>query len=332
MRKGEVDPRKLTARLLHEFLMFKTLDTSGLSPHILYISDPLVLDESMTAVPARMESSYLRRNFAECASKRAHIRYMLIEQVGPSVSKYFHWIQSDASLFSSTEFTRRVLVIGKKIIRLLEPLHALGIVHGDVHSGNIAFRRRVDDFTEIDVDNDELVLLDFEFASFYPEGFGKKVESHDLTQERNLRLRPELLSPWQNLNFRPGPRDDVYRVMLMSANWISRQRFAKGYRSLLKTNLESHGDPPAKSIQYKQIERHLTNYVRANSPMFEYSFMLGSGAIIGDDQVLSIDHENAVRQKLENLHVHLLAYNHPDMAINYQHLDAELGQTLALFP
>ena len=309
-----------TDLVVNEYLMLHRLNGSGLTPNVYFLSDPAIVDQSMQTVPKRLESELLEHNFADCAARGTNVRFMLMDMVGPSVSAYMQGMKSNPTLYSSSECTRRVLVICKKLVSLLKQLNAFGIVHADVHFGNVAFKRPVASLADINVDTDELVLLDFEYAT----PVGQRPEA-----SRTENLRPQLLSPWQLMNEPSGPRDDVYRALLVTADWISRQRFMKGYASLLRANLEMNGNPARGSANYKNIRREFTKFIRTLVPLFTCSYLLGSAGVIGEG--VPVELHDPIRNRLEGLHKWVTACNQPETPMDFDHIDSELENTVSLF-
>lgn len=97
---------------------------------------------------------------------------------------------------------RQSIESGIQIIRLLKTLHLQArVIHADIHYGNIC----------VSADGSRLVLIDY----------GRSFHIDDYPQDE--RIRPDrswnhpLFSPWEIAGFRPGPRDDVYKAMLLVA-------------------------------------------------------------------------------------------------------------------
>jgi hypothetical protein len=120
--------------LLRETVYIHHLEGRGLTPPNFFLSEPYDL------IPRRDHRTSFDisdSDFVKCALSGASVRFMVTEKRGSSV----------ASLMKT--YGRLPLVhaaaIGVLIIQKLEKLHSLGIVHGDIHPGNLIFsnfRRR----------------------------------------------------------------------------------------------------------------------------------------------------------------------------------------------
>lgn len=149
-------------------------------------------------------SNFVSKRATECVAKGTLVRFMVQEKVGLSLQDYFIDVvdRSDGvSLF------RKVMVSAKKIILLLARLHDLGIVHGDIHPGNIVFRQPKGSQELYDIETDDIVLTDFGLARFFPDQIGSPVE-----EMPSRSLSPILMSVNQLAKKRLGRRDDIARV------------------------------------------------------------------------------------------------------------------------
>lgn len=139
------------------------------------------------------------------------VRFLITERVGISL-----WGLVDSFPDEKVDFTLAI-ELGIEIFALLQELHAINIVHGDVHPGNIAFRGS--DRTS------ELILIDFGRARIgtrYPASFARS--PRPLCHGYN--------SPWESIYGSDYPytfRDDIFRVFLVVAAMIhgSDHKFAQ---------------------------------------------------------------------------------------------------------
>ena len=125
------------------------------------------------------------------------VRFMTQELVGETLD----------SVYSSDHKpgVRSAMLIFKRIVHLLRTIHDMGIIHGDVHLGNIAFS------APGDRDISSLLLIDFGASSFFPADFCKD----DFLEEyaNQYKVEPVLLSVFQLSGYRSGRRDDLYRAV-----------------------------------------------------------------------------------------------------------------------
>lgn len=124
------------------------------------------------------------------------MRYMIMERAGPSLMLYS--IRQPLGRMDPI-ILMRVLQIGAY---LLEALHdELGIIHNDIHAGNICWRS-----LEADVSNLDFVLIDF--------GLSGKVVPDESGYPVRGDLSGGLMSYWALRGAeRPSRRDDVIRLI-----------------------------------------------------------------------------------------------------------------------
>lgn len=201
--------------LVTESLFLAKLNETGIAPRVYYLSPPGVLEGHPNKVEdlllPRHATEFLMDNLEECLEVGTNIRFLVQERVGVSLPVY---IFSSILLTKepSREENRRILKLFAKSVELLERLHKEGIVHGDIHLGNIALANSNNE-------EEELVFLDFELARL-------------MAADNNLKrmgkpwehLNMRLLSPWQLEGAIIGPRDDMYRLLINTANLLSKNR------------------------------------------------------------------------------------------------------------
>ncbi len=116
----------------------------------------------------------------------------------------------------------------EKGVKLLESVHQLGIVHGDIHAGNIALRDfELSTMVQLeklisgrDIPADWLVLIDFGKARFIPE-----IRKEGVSGDLNL----DMLSP-RHLKGGPiGCRDDIFRLFELVLNSATDNKLADYY-------------------------------------------------------------------------------------------------------
>ena len=131
----------------------------------------------------------------EICEERAQFRYLIMEKVGSDLLNFFTE-KSGIVEFPTIYALKSALLITANCVGLLKSFHELGWVHGDIHFGNIAFRRENFNF-------DEVVLIDLEKS-------GPMFSAPSPVSELNKYL----LSPWQLEGDHPlAPRDDMVRLI-----------------------------------------------------------------------------------------------------------------------
>lgn len=118
-----------------------------------------------------------------------------------------------------------------KSLVMLKKLHLEGgIVHGDIHGSNIAFKVPKD---SPNILKDDLVLIDF--------GFARTLRPDDFIAFKTGALQIQYLSPWQMMDPTPpvGPRDDVYRLIEFVAHQLSQdgEELAIGFDTVYREAL-----------------------------------------------------------------------------------------------
>jgi len=202
IRKSHVHP------LVYESEFLYKLNTTGLTPAIFHLSPPEIPLKDIYS------TEWLLKNWETCEPLQPEGRFIVIDRVGPSVDSF---IRSEIHTKSATrESTRMMLVVVRKAAGLLERLHAEGIVHGDFHFGNTAFKNRV--VSETNLENEDLVLIDFQYSQIVNES-EKKTKKSGLPP-RHLSL--PILSVWQLEEEAVRPRDDMYRLLMHTAFYMSR--------------------------------------------------------------------------------------------------------------
>ena len=185
-RTSEVHP------VARDYFFLKRLENSHVSPRALYLSGSASMPET-EGIKTLFQMKGDSRE--ACASKGGSVRFMVVEKTGMNMFQYAR------SFPDGRVPIARAVSIGIQVIKLLQKIHALGIVHNDVHWGNVVFRN--------DAEESEVMLIDFGRSFFAPE------------KEPNFKLNLEFwksnphFTDWEIRGFHPGFRDDVARTLLM---------------------------------------------------------------------------------------------------------------------
>jgi hypothetical protein len=206
------DPSSVTRNsneLVNEFNILYALRTSTIVPQVYLLSAPVRLTQ--TSISSwKVQSRNIGKYPRDCLEARTEVRFLVEDQVGGLLQDAIKKLRA-ANSVSSSELLVTILRAGISMIRLCEELHSYGIVHGDIHPGNIALRS--------DSLND-LIFLDFGKAFFYPNRIGTPI-SLPLDESLNRRL----LSHWHLSGFRISMRDDVFRVAELLCNLVSNGKY-----------------------------------------------------------------------------------------------------------
>ena len=185
----------------------------GITPEIHYISPPSVLRETSSQKTSFQMNLESRR---KCIRRGGLVRFMIMQRV--DIDMYALGKRNPTGNFKNAF---EVLRAG---MAMLQRLHQAGVIHGDIHPGNIA-SLRVGSVNR-------LVLMDFGFATFAEEAaFQQDRVRGALSYVRCL------FTPWELLGMRGSFRDDVYRLLIVVAYLLNGYRFMP-----YCTGLESVGD------------------------------------------------------------------------------------------
>ena len=223
---------------------------------------------------------------------------------------------------NQVQYLSAVVQITVQVVELLRDLHATGVVHGDVHGGNILFK---DSSSVVDMSTSQLVLIDFEFALFYPVEVGMDARRTDSTAHRV----PALLSPWELQGFRTGRRDDVFRAIECAARLLSRGQLESGLDAFSAGRVRMEGNPRVGTDSHAQILRDAALYRKTDLPYFKPSAMLGTRGLadMGLHPESQVHVENALEQVLLD---HVSGSPHPDAEPNYGGIITQLNDVLRM--
>jgi hypothetical protein len=306
-RNGAIHP------LLHEYAFLKVLQDSGIVPKTYFLSGasnlPSVFPPCQKVRSMNLRDAHL---YQERVTAGTQVRFMVQAKVGPSVNDYFKRLNQSKAAAAERNLVVNAVAIAIKSLDLIRRLHEHGIIHGDIHGGNIAFKnplvRMTDSLRDLD-----LVLIDFGHAVFFPDQIG--------TPEKvppDLSLTHWYLSPWQLRNFRKGRRDDVIRVIDQMADWLSNGGVRSGFDALC-----SRGSSDlAKRLIAADIKEHLT--------FFKPSALLKSQALEGR-KFFSPAKKREIQDRLELIRSSVFtSCIHPDSTILYSQISTDLDSILSI--
>ena len=180
--------------LTRHYWFLNNLRSLSVAPIPLYLSPSTVLP---LEVSPKTDFFMDKKTREMCFKRRAPVRFMLMSAEGYSLDA---WIGAQPSRRIELDWA---LTMMKQLIKILEVIHKRGIVHGDIHAGNVVSRKL----------SQGLKLIDFERAK--------------LKREIPLTLRREPLeyfhvshSPFQLMGFHSSMRDDVFRAVQLGAYMI----------------------------------------------------------------------------------------------------------------
>lgn len=241
-------------QLLNEYIVTKIVweshrgrDTSSspISPTVLFLSPPVLIPSIQNW---KINFALYAKDLEYCQEIRSSIRLIVEERVGRDL-EHCLYLQSVLGVPEGKELVRFATRAFIRVIQLLQKLHEIGFIHGDIHYGNIAFQNyEAHEGEGCDFENPEsLLLIDFGLAEFFPADFGKNEQSPDTLYARG---NPEVLSLFELKGYRRSRRDDVLRAFEMYIDIITSRKVSEMFRLLI----EKLSKPANKGIDiYKQM-------------------------------------------------------------------------------
>lgn len=152
-----------------------------------------------------------------------NLRYLVMELLGSPV-----WALMRKSGFKLP--LKTVASVGVQAVEILEKLHSLGIVHGDVHLENVLFHadREDDDGNYF---SDRIVLGDYGKSTIFIDPVTRE-HIPDRTVEFNQGRNMLFLSPYELAFGAPSRREDVFRLVESLARMIDERRYASWFKPL----------------------------------------------------------------------------------------------------
>jgi hypothetical protein len=125
-----------------EYLMMKLLDGLGLTPTVHHLSPSAVLPPAVE-LPGRVKTRFVMERMWECIALKSEARFMVMEEDGVSLQQYTSGLRKyHFDYFVSSDWSQRIIRITRNMLDKLEKIHEKGIVHNDIHGGNMVFRTR----------------------------------------------------------------------------------------------------------------------------------------------------------------------------------------------
>jgi serine/threonine protein kinase len=207
----------------------------------------------------------------ECSDSFA--RVIVEERAGLSLVKLTVALEETDDIKSGTDKSahriRWATTIFIKGLRLLEKIHSIGIIHGDIKVDNFALASHETKIDAVILGGEfDLVLIDFGKASFIMDDLVAAIkEPSDLSSQG---LNAVFLSPWHIEGYARHFRDDIYRVFALYVEFVSQG---------LLSGIPWMEGPEGKRFEGKQqIARIMRNFnfVRGfDQKSFDYSSMKG---------------------------------------------------------
>ena len=285
-----------------DFAYLSALVDSGTVVVPLHISPPARLPSGLVA--SRIMTAYLDAHYDSCVRVGTQVRFSVLAKAGIALDQYLNALLKMGGRW--VEIARRTVALSTRVIEMLKEIHDRGIIHGDIHAGNILFKEPYSAAHEVSTIDTDLVFIDFEYATFFPNDFGSPIH-----QPRTPTLNRHLLSPWQLAGERMGRRDDVYRALAFMANGLSVGDAERKYDNRVEDKRALSGDVTDDYLVRLKNVRKMFNLslarMRSGPEWMQANVVLAS----------------LIRDELESL-------VHPDMRPNYDAIVAKLKTLHAL--
>lgn len=207
--------------LVHEYRFIGALRKSGLVPPHVRIS-PAVRDSGSKEVEYKhgQFSTTIERKFSfsglpdhqKCNQVGAETRFLSFDDIGIPVASYFDF----ASHIFTHEADRLIAIMsfGIQALRIVQKLHAYGVVHGGLNAASIRFRHERETWPAYDLRKDYLIFVDLQSSFLFRET--ESIADYTVIDS----------PPW-HLVLRGLPksrRDDVYAMAETLVNLVTEER------------------------------------------------------------------------------------------------------------
>ena len=288
--------------LVTDATFLSALASTGVVPELIYLSAGTVIPE-YGVLPKWVRTKVITRQRGKCVRLGTETRFFVQEKVGVELGVYLRHINQTSSW---PVMARRAVTLAIRVIQMLQTIHELGVVHGDIHGGNILFRKPSDGPENVAMNDTDLVFIDFEFAVFFPEEIGTGV-----TRYRLNRLSRKLLSHWHLDGFRIGRRDDVFRALEWLANVLSQGVYYTMIKERVRERIARKG----------ALSDHFVAKLKEPRCMYFDDFPGSHDAELDDGIRIQLDH-------IAEDHLHALT--HPDDRPEYDNIISHLKDVEAM--
>ena len=189
LHMGQVHP------LIREYWLMDRLANTGISVPVFYLSPPAVFDGRSESAKSSFDMSKEDR---ESCTNKGSVRVLAMEKAGMDIETIIKTVSPQGLGLSKSI---RLMI---DLIEKIERMHSLGVIHGDIHPGNIV--------TGLGYNLGDIRLVDFG-NGLYEDQLGYEPE----LQREPLSATLRYSSPWNLAGIVPSFRDDVYRALLVGA-------------------------------------------------------------------------------------------------------------------
>lgn len=191
--------------LLRDFWMLDFLEDTGIVPYVDFVSPPTQLVARRTP---KTDFYMDQGNREECiAAGPAVVRFMTMQRLGASI----YDIEMTRHISGHAVPLQDAISIMIRNLKLVQALHSKGIVHGDIHPGNVVY---------VDGTRSSLMLIDFGLAFFAAD----KIETPDRVRAPMSYIHC-LYSPYDLDGYRFAYRNDAFNAVMMGSLIINGPAF-----------------------------------------------------------------------------------------------------------
>ena len=300
---------RLTTDPRDEYFHLLVTNGSGITPNVYGLSHPAMVTIADTP---KTHSIFMEENSDACIAAESDVRLLLQDKAGMDIEIYIQLLRR-SSMGGDPLFLRGVLALGWKSVEVLQKLHKKGIIHGDIHAGNIMFKTPKDSIEDYDLlaDDEEVVLVDFGYARYFVDEL-----KSDPTCPIIPGLNPILLSVWNLYHERTGRRDDIYRVFDMLSMILSDWSREAALESVVAAYI--HANP----AEAKDLPRRVIRQCKKDFPFFQPSPLLVTGCC--HKMGLGERMRAWVQTHLETVFMNVKRIPHPDASPDYDWIIANL--------
>ena len=190
-------------------------------------TDYAVLSQAGSRFPELFPKVYYLSNLGSIiiGIQRKNLRYLVMELLGGSIlslSRYYHHKLPMETVAS----------VGIQCVNILEALHSINLIHGDIHLENLMFRlENGEDFVQLNGEtfSAHVLLGDYGKSIYYIDPSTSRHVDEDrieFSEERNMLF----LSPYELAFGSPSRREDIFRLMETLARMIDHEAYARHFR------------------------------------------------------------------------------------------------------
>ena len=198
--------------LLRDFWILRHLESTGLTPKAFMVSPEVPFLASNVTLKTSFDMPQERRD--HCANRNGTVRYLAMERTGPSLFDLVYRVV-DPSAGQQVKVSAALGIV-RDLVRGIRAIHAHGIVHGDLHEGNVVV-----------MSGKKIGLIDF----------GRSLFVDEIDWQSEAPRRPNLhcsLTPYGLLGGPLSYRDDVFNALWLGAALVNGSRLRAHCEELVR--------------------------------------------------------------------------------------------------